>query len=97
MRDIYSKYYSDKKSSFSADNIRFKSLLPDEVLVRIVSLCGVFIEDNALKIKVPQFVDLYMQGDFPIDRLITIYEFHQIRRAIDDTIEGHVIIPVLRM
>lgn len=42
-------------------------------------------------------VDLYEQGRFPFDRLVTYYEFDQIEQALDDSRSGTVIKPVLRM
>lgn len=46
---------------------------------------------------VPYLVDLYRQGRFPFDRLITHYPFEQINRAVEDLESGRVIKPVLRM
>ncbi|NHN90089.1 NAD(P)-dependent alcohol dehydrogenase [Acetobacter conturbans] len=41
-------------------------------------------------------IDLYLQGNFPIDRLITHYTFEQINQAMSDSEAGKVIKAVLR-
>jgi aryl-alcohol dehydrogenase len=46
---------------------------------------------------VPQLIELYKQGRFPVDRLVSNYRFAEIRRAIADMENGRVIKPVLRM
>lgn len=44
---------------------------------------------------VPQLVDLYTTGQFPIDRLVTPYAFTDINEAVSDQAAGKVIKPVL--
>lgn len=44
---------------------------------------------------IPKLVELYQQGDFPIDRLITKYPLDQINQAIEDAESGKVIKAVL--
>lgn len=46
---------------------------------------------------VPQLIELYKQGRFPVDRLVSNYRFAEIQRAIADMENGRVIKPVLRM
>ncbi len=46
---------------------------------------------------VPQLIELYKQGRFPVDRLVSNYRFAEIQRAITDMENGRVIKPVLRM
>ena len=46
---------------------------------------------------VPQLIELYKQGQFPVDRLVSNYRFAEIRRAIADMENGRVIKPILRM
>ena len=46
---------------------------------------------------VPQLVELYRRGRFPVGRLVSYYEFAGIQRAIDDMEAGRVIKPILRM
>jgi aryl-alcohol dehydrogenase len=46
---------------------------------------------------VPQLIELYKQGRFPVERLVSNYRFAEIQRAIDDMENGRVIKPILRM
>lgn len=45
---------------------------------------------------IPQLIDLWRQGHFPFDRLITFYRLDEINKAVDDVEQGHVLKPVLR-
>jgi aryl-alcohol dehydrogenase len=44
-----------------------------------------------------QLVRLWEEGRFPVDRIMTFYDFDQIEQAAKDADEGRVIKPVLRM
>ena len=46
---------------------------------------------------VPHLIELYEQGRFPVDRLVSSYPFAEIQRAIADMENGRVIKPILRM
>ena len=46
---------------------------------------------------IPHLVDLFVAGQFPIDRLVTFYEFAAINQAAADAVNGTTIKPVLRM
>ena len=43
------------------------------------------------------FIDLWSQGRFPFDRLLTFYPFAEIARAFEDSHSGKAIKPVLLM
>jgi len=45
---------------------------------------------------IPQLIDLYKQGKFPFDKLISYYEFDQINEAIQDTHSGKAIKPIVK-
>jgi aryl-alcohol dehydrogenase len=45
----------------------------------------------------PRLVDLWRRGEFPVDRMMTYYDFDQIDQAARDAEAGTVIKPVLRM
>ncbi len=54
--------------------------------------------DAVSKVFLPQLIDLYRQGRFPFDKLITFYDsLEQVNQAIDDSHSGAVIKPVLRI
>jgi aryl-alcohol dehydrogenase len=46
---------------------------------------------------IPRLIELYSQGRFPFDRLITFYPFDDINKAVKDMEKGRVIKPVLRL
>jgi aryl-alcohol dehydrogenase len=46
---------------------------------------------------IPYLVDLFMAGRFPVDRLVTFYDFAEINQAAADAVSGTTIKPVLRM
>lgn len=46
---------------------------------------------------VPQLIELYRQGRFPVDKIVSNYRFAEIQSAITDMENGQVIKPILRM
>lgn len=57
---------------------------------------GILGGDAIPDLFIPRLIDLYRQGRFPFDRLITFYPFDEINRAVQDMAQGRVIKPVLR-
>jgi len=60
-------------------------------------LRGVIQGDSEPDRFIPALVDRFMDGSFPMDRLVTFYEFADINRAAADAVAGTAIKPVLRM
>ena len=60
------------------------------------TLRGIIQGDAIPQILIPQIVELYQQGRFPIDRLIAYYPLDEINRAAADSEQGEVIKAVLR-
>ena len=60
------------------------------------TLRGIIQGDANPKILIPQIVDLYLQGRFPVDQLIEYYSLEEINRAADDSERGAVTKAVLR-
>lgn len=58
---------------------------------------GVVQGDSRPREFIPRLVDLFMAGRFPLDRLITDYDFADINRAAADASSGATIKPVLRL
>jgi aryl-alcohol dehydrogenase len=46
---------------------------------------------------IPRMIKLYREGRFPIDRLVSFYDFRDINLAIADSLRGKAIKPVLRI
>jgi aryl-alcohol dehydrogenase len=58
---------------------------------------GILGGDAIPDLFIPKLIELYKQGRFPFDRLISFYPFDQINQAVKDMESGQVIKPVLRM
>jgi aryl-alcohol dehydrogenase len=58
---------------------------------------GVLGGDAIADLFIPKLIELYRQGRFPFDRMITFYPFDEIDRAAGDMAKGQVIKPVLRL
>ena len=57
---------------------------------------GILGGDAIADLFIPKLIDLYCQGRFPFDQMITFYPFDEINRAVEDMEQGRVIKPVLR-
>lgn len=53
--------------------------------------------DSVPKQFIPELVELYRSGRFPIDRLATYYDFADINQAAADSASGKAIKPIIRM
>jgi aryl-alcohol dehydrogenase len=58
---------------------------------------GVIQGDSVPQQFIPQLADYVMQGQFPLDRMITFYDLADINRAAAESSAGKTIKPVLRM
>lgn len=57
-----------------------------------------YIQGDALsKEFIPTMVKLYMEGNFPFDKLVTLYDFKDIEQAFEDTASGKTIKPILKI
>ncbi|MGV9797685.1 NAD(P)-dependent alcohol dehydrogenase [Mycobacterium sp. NPDC003449] len=61
------------------------------------SIRGIVEGDSLRQVFIPQLIELYRQGRFPFDRLITFYSFDQINQAAEDSANGTTPKPVLRV
>jgi aryl-alcohol dehydrogenase len=57
---------------------------------------GILGGDAIPDLFIPKLIELYSQGRFPFDRMITFYPFDEINQAVEDMQKGRVIKPVLR-
>ena len=60
-------------------------------------LRGIVEGDSQPDVFIPALIDLYLQGRFPSDKLLTLYPFEKINEAIDDSEKGKVVKPVVQM
>ena len=61
------------------------------------SVRGIIEGDSVPRVFIPRLIDLYKQGRFPFDKLISTYPFAEINQAVEDVESGKVIKPVLLM
>ena len=61
------------------------------------SVRGIHQGDSVPDVFVPQLIELYRQGRFPFDQLLSFYDLADINQALDDMESGKVVKPVLRM
>ncbi len=57
---------------------------------------GILAGDSVSDLFIPMLIELYLQGRFPFDRMITYYPFEAISQAVEDMEKGIVLKPVLR-
>lgn len=70
---------------------------PNDIMVMGRTVKGILQGDSVPSIFIPRLVELYKQGRFPFDRLVTFYDFDQINQAAEDSERGTTIKPVLRI
>lgn len=58
---------------------------------------GIIEGDAIPDLFIPKLIELYKQGRFPFDRMITFYPFEEINKAVEDMEKGLVIKPVLKL
>ena len=46
---------------------------------------------------IPRLVDMYMDGQFPLDRISSFYPLEQVNTALEDSLSGKTIKPIIRM
>jgi len=60
------------------------------------TVTGILGGDAIADLFIPKLIELYSQGRFPFDRMITFYPFDEMSQAVKDMEEGRIIKPVLR-
>ena len=65
------------------------------VISKGLTIRGIVEGDSQPHIFIPRLIELYRQGRFPFDRLIKRYSFEQINEAVDASLSGEVIKPLL--
>lgn len=61
------------------------------------SMIGVIEGDSVPRVFIPKLIEFYKAGKFPFDKLVKFYRFDQIAQAFEDSANGSVVKPVLRM
>jgi aryl-alcohol dehydrogenase len=58
---------------------------------------GIHQGDSVPDVFIPQLIDLYREGRFPFDQLLSFYDLADINQALDDMESGKAIKPIVRM
>ncbi|TAN62429.1 MAG: NAD(P)-dependent alcohol dehydrogenase [Magnetospirillum sp.] len=61
------------------------------------SIRGIVEGDSTPDVFIPQLIELYRQGRFPFDKLVTFYPYDKLNQAIADAEAGRAIKPIVRM
>ena len=69
----------------------------NSILVAGRTIRGIVEGDSVPELFVPRLLELWRQGRFPVDRLMTFYDFDRINEAAHDAETGRTVKPVLRM
>jgi len=73
------------------------SLDMNTILVAGRAIRGIVEGDGVPRSTLPRLIELWRQGKFPVERMMTYYDFDQIDQAAHDAEDGKVIKPVLRI
>lgn len=61
------------------------------------SIRGIVEGDSTPDVFIPQLIELYRQGRFPFDKLVSFYPYEKINQAVEDAETGKAIKPIIRM
>jgi aryl-alcohol dehydrogenase len=67
-----------------------------DLLMNGRTVTGILQGDSIPGLFIPRLIELYRQGRFPFDRMITFYPLREINKAVSDIEEGRVIKAILR-
>ena len=69
----------------------------NNILIPGITVRGIVEGDSVPDVFIPRLIELHDRGRFPFDRLIEFYDLEEINQAAEDSEEGTVLKPVLRM
>ena len=96
-------------AKFAIENVELQEPKTGEILVKVLAsgICHTDVEGDAghlptaspavPKVFIPQMIEYYRQGRFPVDRIMQFYDFEDINRAYEDSLSGKCIKAVVRM
>ena len=73
------------------------SLDMNSILIPGRTVRGLVEGDSIPQLFIPRLVELWRQGSFPVERIVSTYDFDAIEQAVHDAHAGKVIKPVLVM
>ncbi len=69
----------------------------NDIMMPMRTMKGTCEGESDPKTFVPQMVRWYKEGRFPVDRILSFYDFKDIQQALDDSANGKIIKAVLRI
>lgn len=69
----------------------------EDILMNMRTLRGTCEGECIAQVYIPEIIRMYKEGRFPIDKIITVYDFEDIEQAFKDSHDGKVIKPVIRI
>lgn len=69
----------------------------NDVMIPGRRIMGIVQGDVVSRTFIPELIELFRQGRFPFDRLVTFYPFEQLNEAMADSESGVTIKPILRI
>jgi len=94
---IKSLAYHGQLAALAPDGVLEKFNIGEDVLVNMRSIHGICEGNSVAQVFIPEMIDLYKRGQFPLDKLVTVYDFEDIEKAVEDSNQGKVIKAVLKM
>ena len=68
---------------------------PNDVLITGKTIMGICEGNSVPGTFIPRLIDLHAQGKFPFDKLVKYYSFSEINKAVDESMSGEVLKPIL--
>jgi aryl-alcohol dehydrogenase len=72
------------------------TFMPSHVMNGGRTIRGIILGDTNPEEFLPKLIELHALGRFPVEKLVTFYPFKEINRAIDDSLTGKCVKPILR-
>ena len=94
---IKSLAFHGQLAALAPDGVLEKFNIGEDVLVNMRSIHGICEGNSVAQIFIPEMIALYKRGQFPLDKLVTVYDFEDIEKAVEDSNQGKVIKAVLKM
>lgn len=69
----------------------------NDIMAEGKTVMGVIEGDSIPKLFIPQLVEYYKNGQFPVDKLVKFYNFEEINEAFEDSKKGVTVKPILKI
>lgn len=69
----------------------------NDILMNMRTLKGACEGESIAQVYIPELVRMYKEGKFPLDKLVSVYDFEDIEQAFQDSHAGKIMKPVLKI